>query len=89
MDRMVDDAMKLINLASKLKEGGGLEELLNNEIDNNDLEDILMEEDEDEEKEMEKRMNFYKRYDEVAEKLKEKKIMDKWNELKKEAVLKK
>lgn len=81
--------MKLIDLASKLKEDGGLEEILKNEIGKNDLEKILLNDDDDDNVGLSLRINFYSRYDGAAEKLKDKLITDKWNQLKKKALVKK
>lgn len=41
IDRIVDDAMKLINLASKIKEDGALEDILKNEIGKKFYDEIL------------------------------------------------
>ena len=90
VERMVDDAMKLINLASKLQEDGGLAEILENEIGKNHLNDLLMEErSEINGGLMSLRVNFFNRYDGAADKLRDKLIDQKWNDIKEVVALKK
>ena len=82
IDRLVDDAMKLITLAGKIKGDGALEEILRNEIGKQFYDEIVTQTDSGDNI-LKLKLNFYNRYEGIAQKLKDQLITDKWNNLKK------
>lgn len=77
--------MKLITLASKIKEDGALEEIFRNEIGKKFYDEMVAHSETPEDNMLKLKLNFYNRYDGIAQKLKDQLITDKWNTIKKAA----
>ena len=75
VDKMVDDARRLISLATKLKLSGTLESIVNDEFDRNDI-NIQMKSDF-----MTMKLNFLNRYGKKGDKIKQIKLQKKWDRL--------
>lgn len=73
VERMVDDALRLIDLASQLKPNDDLRSILDEELDENFENDKNF---------LKLKLDFFKRYGKAGEKLRQRIIDDKWDRVK-------
>lgn len=71
IDRIVDDAMKLIKIASRIKEGGNLEDILKGDVDKKFYDMLIDESENPEQNQLKLKLNFYNRYHGIAQQIKD------------------